>query len=90
VVKLDPAVTRNFSVKDLAFVTELSKVGYVHLHSSQVSLVSEFDKGLTFKAWSSNEDLNCAGLSLPENWTIEGIYQSGDYIRMTFGVAPQK
>lgn len=89
--KFKPSTSYRFTKEDMDFVLELSKIGYVKLLSCQVSLVSD-DKGLSFKEWSSSdESLRCDGLSLPDNWVIEGIWFRENGISVTFGVsAPEE
>jgi hypothetical protein len=88
-MKLKPSTTYNFSGKDLAFVNELAKIGYIHLCSSQVLLMSANERdGINFKDYGNETMGACEGLVLPENWNIEGIYHDEKFIKVTFGVAP--
>ena len=73
---LNPSTNYAFSEADLKFVLELAKVGYVHLLSNQVSLLSNKGDGLSFTHYSNDPDKKVDGLKLPDNWLVEGIYAS--------------
>ena len=82
---LRPTTTYDLTEADKAFCFELSKVGYVHLLSNQVVLMSDKD-GVSFKTYSPDDEKCCEGLSLPSNWVVESIYARDDKIQVTFGV----
>jgi hypothetical protein len=83
-IRLNPTTSYRFSHDDLDFVLELAKVGSVRLCSSQVTLLSDRDKGFQFKQYADAD--KCIGLTMPSNWIIEGIYCSEKHISITFGV----
>jgi len=72
----------NLSPSDFQVVNELSKIGYVKVLSSQVSIKSDNRNGIWFKDNISE----CPGFILPSHWVIEGLYGDEKEVTVTFGI----
>jgi hypothetical protein len=82
----------DYSQADYDFILQLSKVGYVHLLSSQVSFMDERagrreSHGFSFKNYSINNNESCDGFKLPDNWLIEHISSDENKLSITFKVS---
>lgn len=88
--KLKPSTSYDFTQDDMAFVLELAKVGHVHLLSNQVSLicVRESCAGGPFLSFKDhrNDDEDCLGLEMPEDWYLEYVGANDRELKMTFRV----
>lgn len=85
-------VSYDFSEADYYFIRELSKIGFVKLSSSQVTLLdanagSNYDHSFSFKKHGVGENKSCEGFKLPENWAIEWISAGENKLSMTFKVS---
>lgn len=86
--RLKPSTSYTFTEADLEFVLELSKVGHVHLLSSQVELYLGKDIGSNGVSFVDGygSDSKCPGLTLPSGWVIEGIWYREKGVSVTFRV----
>lgn len=85
-------MTYDFSEADYAFIRELSKIGYVKLSSSQVTLLDPYagtkhEHSFSFKKHAIGDGKSCKGLKLPDNWAIECISGSEEKLSITFAVS---
>jgi hypothetical protein len=82
----------DFSKEDYDFILELSKVGYIHILSRQVSFMDdragrkEFSHSFPFKNYSINDKAACDGFKLPDNWIIEHISSDENRLSITFAI----
>lgn len=75
----------NFSEADYYFIRELSKIGFVKLSSSQVTLLdanagSNYDHSFSFKKHGVGENKSCEGFKLPENWVLSVLHVLDYYV----------
>ncbi len=89
--KFKSGTSYDFQKEDYDFILELSKVGYVHLLSNQVSFLDEKagrreSHGFAFKNYSVIDNEVCDGFKLPENWLIEHISSDENKLSITFKV----
>ena len=70
------------SSSDFQVVNELTKIGYVKVLSSQVSVRSDNKNGIWFKDNISE----CPGFAVPSHWVIEGFYGDEKEVTITFGI----
>lgn len=90
IMKLKPSTEYRYSDKDMLFIQELMKVGYVRILSQQVVLIDEKvgrneSHNFLFKDYGNGNN-KVDGLTLPDNWCIESITSNDNQCRITFGV----